>query len=86
MNTGHTDRKMIFTVRARIPLNVDMLVGFGRGVHDKNNNYSADCKNDETACGYFFISQMLATIVASAMIMKTDKLTLDWTLFGQRLG
>jgi hypothetical protein len=31
-----------------------MFVGIGSEVHDKNNNYSADRKNDETACGHFF--------------------------------
>jgi hypothetical protein len=31
-----------------------MFVGIGSEVHDKNNNYSADRKNNETACGHFF--------------------------------
>jgi hypothetical protein len=31
-----------------------MFAGIGFEVHDKNNNYSADRKNHETACGHFF--------------------------------
>jgi hypothetical protein len=31
-----------------------MFVGMGLEVRDKNNNYSADRKNDEAACGHFF--------------------------------
>ena len=43
---------LMFYVRA---ISVDMFVGIGLEAHDKNNNYSADRKNDETACGHFFI-------------------------------
>jgi len=31
-----------------------MFVGIVSEVHDKNNNYSADRKNDETTGGHFF--------------------------------
>jgi hypothetical protein len=31
-----------------------MFVGIALEVHDKNNNYSADRKNDETAGSHFF--------------------------------
>jgi len=37
-----------------------MFVGIDLESHDKNNNYSADRKNDEKASEHFFIMAMTA--------------------------